>query len=965
MDTGSTVGKAMHSSGASAASAEEGPYAGEDGRTRLEPMLVTFPDGQVRSIQVYRAVNVATHPKLREPTLAGGLHRFESGEELAVSFVFHDPAAKKFCVVVPEVLRHTALEERAALLTRVAKDTTHAVPSYVREATAVVGTRELTNYLAQSVVVASQTEHAKREAEHAKRDAEHAKREAEHAQRGAEHARRDAEHATREGELHRREELIVQREERIATRGEALTGREDELRTLQEEIEASQRDLTLREEELESRVASLREREEELQRVSTASAAAARLALAPPSEAPAPMLATLSSVSLAAPSPAPRAPSVKPPPPPPARQSDPAPAPAAQARAPLATDVEDDAEEDVEELVDEEEVAEELDELDGVESMEDTGVGPAPTPSTPATDEIVLDEAKTTIGSAALVSAIRAPAKVEPEPVPGATVPPPPGFLRDAEREMDVLLEDGVRLFARLDAGRETAFDTGADLLVQLAIVQGYPVVLLTLVAAGDDARPYARRAAIDPRTSTQRAALDALRRHFAARVALYAADGRYLRTIEVVAQREANASLVAERAAKLNDAQVDASTACERALAAPPPVRELGHPFTLADDAPPASSAHEAALAVVRLSGWASPERIDRAQLVLSVPRALIDATFRRVLEDAIDFGMALPAPLRDRAVTLGLANEPGELVTRQIESFRRTATTKTQGGLTPEAMGTNWEALLAGAAEYEIAIDSDTHDVAWTAIRKGKGEEGAGGGRDVDLSKLAQMGPPELVLLLDHPSARRAAAIELCNRGDVELVDAVYKAVRKMPRPEVVRVAAKVVGFGEAAGDVLIDGLSARKTFVRQASAIILGQLKLRRAVVPLLHLLQSEKSGVWKEIARILGELGQASYRPLLRAAKEPKSPEDRFAYALAHAANAGSRKALQAAAKDTTEGERLMRIAQQAIVLEDEAKRDAQEIRGERAYDGGDPVKSFSRRFYQELAGTAPDGDLDDA
>lgn len=960
MDTGSTVGKAMHSSGTSAPAAEEGPYAGEDGRTRLEPILVTFPDGQVRSIQVYRAVNVATHPKLREPTLAGGLHRFESGEELAVPFVFHDPVAKKLCVVVPEVLRHTVLEERAAFLTRVAKDTTHAVPAYVRDATVVVGTRELTAYLALATVVATHAELARREAELTGR--------------AAEQAQRHGEHAARDGELQRREELLVQREERIATRGEALTGREDELRTLQEEIEASQRDLTLREEELESRVASLREREVELQRVSMASAAAARPApvQAPAPEAPEPVIATLSSVSLVAAAPAPRVPSVRPPLPPAPRPSEPAsvpppPAPvsAVQARSPLATDVEDDAEDDVEELVDEEEVAEELDELDGVESMEDTGVGPAPTPSTPATDEIVLDEAKTTIGSAALVSAIRTPAKVEPEPVPGATVPPPPGFLRDTEREMDVLLEDGVRLFARLDAGRETVFDTGADLLVQLAIVQGYPVVLLALVAAGDDARPYVRRAAIDPRTSTQRAALDALRRHFGARVALYAADGRYLRTIEVVAQREANASLVAERAAKLNDAQVDGSTACERALAAPPPVRELGHPFTLADDAPPASSAHEAALAVVRLSGWASPERIDRAQLVLSVPRALVDATFRRVLEDAIDFGVALPAPLRDRAVTLGLANEPGELVTRQIESFRRTASTKTQGGLTAEATGINWEALLAGAAEYEIAIDSDTHDLAWKAIRKGKGEEGAPGAGEVDLSKLAQMGPPELVLLLDHPGARRAAAIELCNRGDVELVDAVYKAVRKMPRPEVVRVAAKVVGFGEAAGDVLIDGLSARKTFVRQASAIILGQLKLRRAVVPLLHLLQSEKSGVWKEIARILGELGQASYRPLLRAAKEPKSPEDRFAYALAHAANAGSRKALQAAAKDPAEGERLMRIAQQAIVLEDEAKRDAQEIRGERPYEGGDPVKSFSRRFYQELAGTAPDGDLDDA
>ncbi len=931
MDTGSTVGKAARAAGSTAGSVDvEAPYTGEAGRTRLDPMLVTFPDGNVRSIQVYRAVNVGSDPKLREPTLAGGLHRFESGEELALPFVFHDPAAHKLCVVVPEALRHTVLEERAGLLGRVAKDTAHAVPAYVREATVVVGTHELGAYLSLPAVIASQ----------------------------AQLAQRAAEHAAHEGELRRREELIVQREERIATRGEALTRREDELRALQEEIESSQRDLTLREEELESRVDSLREREAELKSVAAAHTSAPRSASAPAVSAPpsaplaaipassAPTVVTPSSVSLPAAS---------------------APVAESKSRAPAATDVEDDAEDDVEELVDEEEVAEELDELDGVESVEDTGVGPVPVASAPSTDEIVLDEAKTMIGAASVVAGVRAAvvAKVAQDAVTGATVPPPPGFLRDSEREMDVLVEEGVRLFARLDASRETAFDVGADLLVQLAMVQGYPVAILALVAAGDDARPYVRRAAIDGRDTSQRVVLDALRRHFAARVALYASDGRYLRTIEVVARREPNAALVAERASKPSDAQIDGPTACERALAAPPPVREAGHPFTLADDAPAASSAHDAATAVVRLAAWATPERIDRALLVLSVPREIVDATFRRVLEDAIDFGMGLPAALRDRAVALGLANEPGELVTRQIESFRRTASTKNQGALGTDEIAANWETLLAGAAEYEIAIDSDTHDVAWKAIRAAKGEESAAvGGGDVDLSKIAQMGPPELVLLLEHPRARRAAAIELCRRGDAELVDAVYKAVRKMPRPEVVRVAAKVVAFGEAAGDVLIDGLTARKTFVRQASAVALGQLKLRRAVVPLLHLLQSEESGVWKEVARVLGELGQASYRPLLRAAKEPKSPEDRFAYALAHAANAGSRKALQAVAKDPSEGERLMRVAQQAIVLEDEAKRDAQEVRGERAYEGGDPVKSFSRRFYQELTGTAPEGDLDD-
>ena len=56
----------------------------------------------------------------------------------------------------------------------------------------------------------------------------------------------------------------------------------------------------------------------------------------------------------------------------------------------------------------------------------------------------------------------------------------------------------------------------------------------------------------------------------------------------------------------------------------------------------------------------------------------------------------------------------------------------------------------------------------------------EGEGPGKaavgDVDLGKLGVMGPPELVLLLEHPKARRAAALELCKRGDAELVEALW---------------------------------------------------------------------------------------------------------------------------------------------------------------------------------------------
>jgi hypothetical protein len=942
MDKQNPVEYAARANGhAAAEDLVEAPYTGAAGATRIDPMLVTLPDGSVRSVPVYRAVNVGSDPALREPTLAGGLHRFESGEELAIPFVYHDPAAQKLCVVVPEALRHRVLAERAALLTRLADDTAHAIPAYARDATAVVGVAELVAYLARPAGA-------------------------------AETAGRRAALDAREAELTRREEQVGAREERLALRGEGLTSREDELRTREEELEAGQRDLAQREEELAARLEGLRAREEEL---------TAALAAAVEHAASEPLPGTIPP----APATIPPAPATIPPKPqtafvnlleePPSAAGEVEsvpdsvpPVPASGSRGEFSVDerIDDQVEELVDDAeVDDAEVAEEIEELDGDDSIEDTGVVRMSGGGT--TDAHPLDEAR----APAARPSTATPAFVAPEPkrpasgvraAPVGTVPPPPGFLRDAERELDVLVEDGVRFFVRLDAGRDGAFDVGGELLVQMAVVQGHPVAVLALVATSDEARPYVRRAALDTRDGAQRSVLDALRQRFAARVALYASDGRHLRTIDVAAPREENVALLLERAAKMPEAQVDGATACERALSAPPPVREASQPFTVREGAPAASSARDAAASVARLSSWATPERLDRALLVLSIPRAMVDATFARSLEDAIDFGIALPAALRDRAVTLGLANEPGELVTRQIESFRRASAAKTLGA---EETAANWEALLAAAAEFEIAMDSDTHDVAWQAIRAVKGGDDRGTQpADTNPAKLAEMGPPELVLLLDHPRARRAAALELCRRGDAEFVDAVYKAVRKMPRPEVVQVAARVVAFGEASGDALIDGLGARKTFVRQASALVLGQLKLRRAVVPLLHLLQSEESDVWKEVARILGELGHASYRPLLRAAREPKSADDRFAYALAHAANAGSREALRVLARDEAEGEKIMRIAQQAIVREDEARRDAQEVRGERPVDESDPVKAFSRRFYQELAGTAPEADLAD-
>jgi len=90
-----------------------GLYSGPSGRTRTEHVRVFRPGREPLEIEVFRAVNVAEHPDLREPALSGALHRLDDGEAVEVPYVFHDPAARQFAFVIPEGARSRELSERA------------------------------------------------------------------------------------------------------------------------------------------------------------------------------------------------------------------------------------------------------------------------------------------------------------------------------------------------------------------------------------------------------------------------------------------------------------------------------------------------------------------------------------------------------------------------------------------------------------------------------------------------------------------------------------------------------------------------------------------------------------------------------------------------------------------------------------------------------------------------------------
>jgi hypothetical protein len=329
-----------------------------------------------------------------------------------------------------------------------------------------------------------------------------------------------------------------------------------------------------------------------------------------------------------------------------------------------------------------------------------------------------------------------------------------------------------------------------------------------------------------------------------------------------------------------------------------------------------------------------------------------------RKILADAVDRGLALTPELTTRALSVGVAPDLPTLIKRQIERFRETTADDEAGGLSPSDVADNWEALLEAAGEADIPVDGVTHERAWNAIRRVRGEATTGQHdlAQVDPEKLPDMGKLELVMLLDHPKLRHNAALELAKRGGTEMLDTLYKAVRKMPRGEVVKVVPKIVGYGEVAGDVLIDGLSARKTFVRQASALGLGELKLRRAVVPLAHALLAEESEVWRELARVLGSFGSSAFRQVTRSLKDPKGHDERLKVTLAHLSNHGCESKVEALSRDSDKATAV--IALEAMTLRHDLKRLEESLRSGDGYEGDDTVLKFSHRFYQELQGENP-------
>jgi HEAT repeat protein len=198
-----------------------------------------------------------------------------------------------------------------------------------------------------------------------------------------------------------------------------------------------------------------------------------------------------------------------------------------------------------------------------------------------------------------------------------------------------------------------------------------------------------------------------------------------------------------------------------------------------------------------------------------------------------------------------------------------------------------------------------------------------------------------------LDHNQERVAVIEELCLRGQAQSIAAVLSTLPKLDREQLPAAMAHLLLLGELAGDGLVGMLSAEDPNLRQLAALALGKLRLKRAMPPLIALLQTDGSGIHAEVARALGEYGSAAARPLAEAAISGPHP-DRLAAALAHVANRGGAQAVEKL--ENAPEPTVAHVARKAMASRSRIEWEDLAVRQQRTLEEAGATTLLSQAFY---------------
>jgi len=572
-----------------------------------------------------------------------------------------------------------------------------------------------------------------------------------------------------------------------------------------------------------------------------------------------------------------------------------------------------------------------------------------------------------------------------PEPPPTTDEPAPPVEKQEPQQQLEgrpqedvdrwragdelvaVLCNEGkVFLLAKPGELLEAMRGGEPDLLIQLTRTTHGPLHTLVALPAADQEKSADRCLwwPLDFGDQRQREILEALAREFVVHVDLYDDESRPVATWEVQAPLAENVRLLMDSAQELQMEEHEEESDFLQAVAA---YRELGegrlgrkqHNFT-ADSFRELPSPASVRLALGIVSYWSEPQNQDYLLQVKSFPMTYWRAIRDRVVRKAIEYGLHLSSELSDFALKHRVAKGRKELLRTCVANFAEVSLRIKPSDLDPNQELENWRLLLAECVRQRVQVDVEIEELAAAAAKRAgmTEDETAPGG---DLSTLAEA---KLLPLLAERTQRRDAALELCERGNPKMAEPIYRAVCNMTRGEVARVIPAMIPMGKEVARHFIKGLKHRKSFLRQGCALALGSMKAEEGIAVLMEMLLSEPTNVWKEASRALGEMGTLALGALIANVKNADGEgRERIGWALSQSAlDPECRVEVEAMAKgrDT----RLARVASRALELMEQVRANDEEVRGGRAVKEQTIVRSFTRQFYEAMAGEVSELSEDD-
>lgn len=584
----------------------------------------------------------------------------------------------------------------------------------------------------------------------------------------------------------------------------------------------------------------------------------------------------------------------------------------------------------------------------------------------------------------------RTKARPRPPALPADVLaPPPPPPPKEAD-PLDPALRPGAdvdrwraseaasglvakdeRVFLLLRPGEElAALQEQPPLLgIQLQVLEGLPLVVIFVFPQAEGSEPLF--CLLDMRDGMQRNALQQLGEKFDLHIDLYDDESRAVATWELEAPLAENAAQLLKRADALLAAADDAENldfeAAAAAYAALGDDRLGRKQHNFSDESfvdLPSPAATRLALGIV--SYWSEEENEEYLLYIKGFPCAHWQALRERVVRRALDYGLRLTKDMLRFAEQAKLIESPRQALRDALANFAEVSLRIKASDLEPAHEWENWKLLLADCVVYGVEVESQIKDLAAACARKVRDssvavveDESAQGG------DLTLLGEAELLPLLDDRAQRRDAALELCDRGNVDHGEAIFGALRNMTRDEVARVIPSMLQLGRGVVPLFVQGLGHRKSFIRQGCALALGSVKAPVAARALVDFLLREPTRIWMEAARAIGDLGTPALPTVMDAIPAADGEgRERVAWALAHIALEEEGKS---AVRDAVGGSKLAggkKIAWRALQMVDYVRQNDEEVRGQKPLSDHTIVRRFTRRFFESMTDDINELDDDD-